>query len=42
MERFLKKFKNIMAAAAFAEANEHDTAKEIYMDPDFMNIKGKG
>ncbi len=42
MERFLKKFKNIMDAVAFAEANERDTVKEIYMGPNFMDIKEKG
>jgi hypothetical protein len=32
MKNLLKKFENIYAAAAFAEAGEHETAIDIYRD----------
>ncbi len=32
MKNLVKKFENIYAAAAFAEAGEHETAIDIYRD----------
>jgi len=32
MKNLIKKFENIYSAAAFAEAGEHETAREIYRD----------
>lgn len=32
MKKFLKKIENVYAAAAFAEAGEFDTAREIMME----------
>ena len=29
MKKFMKKLENVYAAAAFAEAGEHDTAREM-------------
>ncbi len=37
MKRLRKKLENIFTAAAFAEAGEFDTAREIMREPDSRN-----